>query len=90
MPSIHLWLRAESKENEQRTHLTPEKCQELLQAGKKSLATSELTYIKYRKLVEFSFCVCVCLYVILFSKTLHHFPRVYCRFLFALEIWRRV
>lgn len=30
---VHLWLRAESKENEQRTHLTPEKCQELIQAG---------------------------------------------------------
>ncbi|XP_031562025.1 saccharopine dehydrogenase [NAD(+), L-lysine-forming]-like [Actinia tenebrosa] len=30
---VHLWLRAETKENEQRTHLTPQKCRELLQSG---------------------------------------------------------
>lgn len=32
--AVHLWLRAEKKPNERRTHLTPEKCKELVKAGK--------------------------------------------------------
>lgn len=31
--AVHLWLRAEKKPNERRTHLTPEKCKELVKAG---------------------------------------------------------
>lgn len=31
---VHLWLRAEKKPKERRTHLTPEKCKELVKAGK--------------------------------------------------------
>lgn len=31
--AVHLWLRAEKKPNERRTHLTPEKCKKLVKAG---------------------------------------------------------
>ena len=31
--AVRLWLRAEKKPNERRTHLTPEKCKELVKAG---------------------------------------------------------
>ena len=32
--SVHLWLRAETKPNERRTHITPERCEDLVKAGK--------------------------------------------------------
>ena len=32
--AVHLWLRAETKPNERRTHHTPEKCKELVKADK--------------------------------------------------------
>ena len=32
--AVHLWLRAETKPNERRTHITPERCKDLVQAGK--------------------------------------------------------
>jgi len=35
--AVHLWLRAETKPNERRTHITPERCKDLVQAGKKNL-----------------------------------------------------
>lgn len=31
--AAHLWLRAEKKPNERRTHLTPERCKEIINAG---------------------------------------------------------
>ncbi|KAM7432200.1 Saccharopine dehydrogenase [Porites harrisoni] len=31
--AVHLWLRAETKPNERRTHITPERCKDLVQAG---------------------------------------------------------
>ena len=33
--SAHIWLRAEKKPHERRTHLTPEKVKELIGRGKK-------------------------------------------------------
>jgi len=33
MAPVHLWLRAETKPNERRTHITPERCKDLVQAG---------------------------------------------------------
>lgn len=32
--AVHLWLRAETKPNERRTHITPERCKDLVKAGK--------------------------------------------------------
>ena len=34
MMAVHLWLRAETKPNERRTHITPERCKDLVKAGK--------------------------------------------------------
>ena len=31
--AVHLWLRAEKKPNERRTHITPERCKDLVKAG---------------------------------------------------------
>lgn len=36
--AVHLWLRAEKKPNERRTHLTPERCKDLLNAGEDARA----------------------------------------------------
>ena len=45
--AVHLWLRAETKPNERRTHITPERCKDLVQAGKKNLRALTLFKIVY-------------------------------------------
>ena len=45
--AVHLWLRAETKPNERRTHITPERCKDLVQAGKKKLRALTLFKIVY-------------------------------------------
>ena len=46
--AVHLWLRAETKPNERRTHITPERCKDLVQAGKKNLRALTLFKIVYK------------------------------------------
>ena len=42
--AVHLWLRAEKKPNERRTHITPERCKDLVKAGELML---ELFYLLF-------------------------------------------
>ncbi|CAH3191906.1 unnamed protein product [Porites evermanni] len=46
--AVHLWLRAETKPNERRTHITPERCKDLVQAGKKNIRALTLFKIVYK------------------------------------------